>query len=71
MKKALARLALRLGGFDKVRKQTLPQVQLMFQEMAKEKKEEQRFLAQLHDRDLEEDKEPKEFMSFSDAFKVV
>lgn len=65
-KRALAKLAIRLGGYDKVRKLTLPQVQLMLKGIV----EEQLFLAKIHGCETKEE-EKQEFTTFSNAFDMA
>ena len=68
MQKALARLALKLGGFEKVRKLTVLQARLLADVMA----DDQLFLAKIHGCEIKgEKKDNEEFMSFSDAFKSM
>jgi len=62
----LAKLALELGGFDKVRKLTVLQSRLLSEVVA----DKQLFQAKIHGCAAEQ-KDPVKMQSFSDAFKNV
>ena len=64
----MARLALKLGGFGKVKKLTILQARLLSEVIA----DEQLFLAKIHGCEIEgEKKDSEQFTSFSDAFKAM
>lgn len=66
MKKAITKVALKLGGFDKVRKLTISQFRAIAEEIAEDKKT----LYKLHGFEIKEQKQEK-MQSFSEAFKAM
>jgi hypothetical protein len=66
--KLFVKLALELGGFDKVRKLTALQASLLAEELV----ERQLFLARVNGCEIEDKESPEEeFTSFSDAFNAL